>query len=275
MLPIEIMAKMQHLGIPTRLLDVTRNPLVSAFFAISDLNKSNSDKKKKHQKKFEDDKSTIIEFKIDQRHIKKFDSDTVKMISHFALLRDDKKEILIKKCMDEIISHAISQIIFRECECQHLIDTAEQKEQLRFICYLKEFVFKLISGELLAYENGDNTTVGNEYRNVEIIAKSIKYTNAKESHELVGADKLIFKITVPKGLDGKLRGYEFSILRKEGFNVCPVDLTDMLKSLSFDEDCLKKPFSTLFIKYDSSHDRLSDDIEIRELGELDWQIKCS
>ena len=269
MLPIEIMPKMQHIGIPTRLLDVTRNPLVAAFFSISNLEKPNKENKSVNNK------STVIEFELDKESIKKYDSDTIKMISHLPLLEDEKKKTLIMECMNEIISHAISQIIFRECECQYRIDTAEQEEQLKFICYLKKSVFKLISGELLAYENGDDKPVGNEYRNVEIIAKSIKYTNAKKSHELVEADKLIFKISVPQGYEMSLRRYEFSISRKDGFNVCPIDFSNMLENLGYDANCLKNPFSTLFIKYQAAYDRFPDNFKISELNELDWQISCS
>lgn len=268
MLPIEIMPKMQHLGIPTRLLDVTRNPLVAAFFSISNLEKPNKENKSVNNK------STVIEFELDKESIKKYDSDTIKMISHLPLLEDEKKKTLIMECMNEIISHAISQIIFSRCACQQVVDTPKQEEQFRN--YLRNLVFGLINEEPMAYENGDNMFNKNEFKNIEIIAKKNHPTNARESHELVPADELIFKIPIPSSKNTTLEKHQFIISRKANCNDgCPIDLSNMLKNLGDEENCLKNPFSTLFIKYQATYDRFPDNFKISELGELDWQIKCS
>lgn len=40
MKPLEVLAKMQHLGVATRLLDVTKKPLVGLFFSVDGLKPS-------------------------------------------------------------------------------------------------------------------------------------------------------------------------------------------------------------------------------------------
>jgi hypothetical protein len=67
----EKLVKMQHYDLPTRLLDLTQNPLVALYFACIGLDEKNDD-------------GEIIFFKIPKKEIRYFDSDTVSVISNLA-----------------------------------------------------------------------------------------------------------------------------------------------------------------------------------------------
>lgn len=70
---LEKLVKMQHYGLPTRILDITSNPLVALYFACIG---NNSPKNKKD--------GQVLAFKIPRRDIKYYDSDTVSIIANLA-----------------------------------------------------------------------------------------------------------------------------------------------------------------------------------------------
>ena len=69
----DTLVKLQHYGYPTRLLDLTSNLLVAAYFAVRNV----------------DEDGEIIVFDIPNNDIKYFDSDTVSVLSAISLRSDN------------------------------------------------------------------------------------------------------------------------------------------------------------------------------------------
>lgn len=73
---IEVLELMQHYGFPTRLLDITKNPLVALYFACCGVDNSEKD-------------GQIIIYDIIKNNVKYSDSDTVSVLANMAFMPKD------------------------------------------------------------------------------------------------------------------------------------------------------------------------------------------
>lgn len=80
------LVRMQHFGLPTRLLDVTLNALVALYFAVD----PGQDGAKSDGK--------VMAFAVPPEHEKYFDSDSVSCVSNLANLTQEEKEEINRYC---------------------------------------------------------------------------------------------------------------------------------------------------------------------------------
>lgn len=98
----EHMVKMQHYRVPTRLLDITTNPLVALYFACAENPGADGE---------------VYAFRVKRPEIKYFDSDAVSVVANVA-----RRPVSFEADDDEHIAYLLHEIRYEKPHFQDLID---------------------------------------------------------------------------------------------------------------------------------------------------------
>ncbi|MCO8579469.1 FRG domain-containing protein [Burkholderia multivorans] len=176
------LVRAQHYGLPTRLLDVSLNPLVALFFACSDENHHDKD-------------GTVITFDFHEKRVKFADSDAISLVCNLARLDDkERREITSKYREFDDRGEAEKQEIrdmpamkrlcqFVRVEKSYFLDAAEPTDLFRYF-----FVYPSKNNRRVIAQSGAFVAAG-----------LLKYRSI-ESSEFMG----ITKIRIPASSKNKI-----------------------------------------------------------------------
>lgn len=91
---LEMLVRMQHYSLPTRLLDVSMNPLVALYFACEKHKKRVPSPDPRFRTRTIEDDGEVLILSVDRTRVRYFDSDKVSCISNLARLRYNLKQAI-------------------------------------------------------------------------------------------------------------------------------------------------------------------------------------
>lgn len=181
MKPLEVLAKMQHLGVATRLLDVTKNPLVGLFFSVDGLKPSEKEsiadtaikESSNNNENNNLENAELIIFNCPSRDIKSYYSDTIKLLSCLPFLEEERKKQLLFDAVNEYLIDVSLTSIFNKL----LAGVFFQEDLKSIISFVKEYYY---------LDEKYKTKNGIEY----VLNRIGKFTKASNFDQYVGKNNV-------------------------------------------------------------------------------------
>lgn len=189
----EILSTMQHYGIPTRLLDVTKNALVALYFAVVD-DKGIVSK---------NDDGVVYIIGAPKTHIKEYDSDTISILASLPRF-SQKEQKRIRKKADEALNDKKREIFNYDSDVHRLLhEIKKEKPQFEPIISPKDVMDNFIftpkkTNPRIIRQQGAFIIFGLKHKKIRCEKSLIK--NAKSKNKIHNAHRpvILNKIKISK-----------------------------------------------------------------------------